>query len=320
MKEQIRLFDLLKARIGRYQLVDKVVEVLGCSEDAAYRRIRGQKVLSYSELRKLSQAFNVSIDNLLDLDLPSPYRSISCYLFHQNFFELDDKDIRMSNDYVEAIKEASKLDSSEFGAATYTIPLHTRVLYEPLYRFFILKWMYLFSSRDKVVPFEDMYLPVKLQEINAAYHKEMQNIKHTYIIYQSNFMKFFVNDINYFREIHLLTQKDIKMIYECLHSSIDLMEKTITEGVTGVGNRIDILESNLNFETSYSYLYSKNIFITMIDAYVVGAVTSLDEQAGDIMKRWMTSLKRTSEVLTGSEKKRIQFIEKQRKIIQMLKQ
>lgn len=48
-------------------MVDEVAELLKISYDSAYRRIRGQKVLSLGELQILSSHFNISLDTLFSL-------------------------------------------------------------------------------------------------------------------------------------------------------------------------------------------------------------------------------------------------------------
>lgn len=48
-------------------LVDEVVSVLNLSHDSAYRRIRGEKSLSFEEIQKLSAHFKISLDQILHL-------------------------------------------------------------------------------------------------------------------------------------------------------------------------------------------------------------------------------------------------------------
>jgi hypothetical protein len=48
-------------------LVDELADLLGISNDSAYRRIRGEKLLDLSELRTVAAHFRVSLDQLLNL-------------------------------------------------------------------------------------------------------------------------------------------------------------------------------------------------------------------------------------------------------------
>ena len=60
------LFQILKERIPNgFSMVDEVSDLLSVSTDSAYRRIRGQTVLSLEETRKICDKYSISIDSLL---------------------------------------------------------------------------------------------------------------------------------------------------------------------------------------------------------------------------------------------------------------
>ncbi|MDR1813226.1 MAG: hypothetical protein LBR18_00030 [Tannerella sp.] len=313
MNEQRFFFEELKSRVGNVQLAHKIAETLDIGEDAAYRRLRGDTELSYSEIRKLAIAFTISMDDIMGL--PSPYRKESFSLFNQDYFNLGEKDFRMSEDYIASIKIAAGNPQSVFGIATNTMPLHTRVLYPPLFKFFILKWMYLFGDLDKATPYSKIRIPERLLELHKNYSREITKIRYTYIIYQEDALDYIIKDIHYFHEIRLLSDDDVEELKNCLIKSTDNIEKTIIDRSFPNGNKVDFYVSELHFESSYAYLTYNNLTISMIDAFTTGSITSLNNGAGAIMKKWMLALKKTSTILSGSEKNRIAFIDKQRKLI-----
>ena len=58
-------FESIRQRLpGHISLADELAEVLGISNDSAYRRLRGDKKLSVEEMRVLSRKYLVSIDSL----------------------------------------------------------------------------------------------------------------------------------------------------------------------------------------------------------------------------------------------------------------
>jgi hypothetical protein len=63
-------------------LADKIAELLKVSPDGAYRRIRGEKSLSFQELQKLSSHFRISLDSMLKIDSRSS-------LFYGNWIKAD---------------------------------------------------------------------------------------------------------------------------------------------------------------------------------------------------------------------------------------
>lgn len=68
MKTQIDFFLQIKQLLPPHlSLVDEVANLLHISYDSAYRRIRGETLLSLDELKLLSNHFNISIDTLFNL-------------------------------------------------------------------------------------------------------------------------------------------------------------------------------------------------------------------------------------------------------------
>jgi hypothetical protein len=67
MEAQKHLFDKIKALIpDQYRLADMMEELLGISQDSAYRRIRGETKLSFPHLRQLCDRFDLSVDEILN--------------------------------------------------------------------------------------------------------------------------------------------------------------------------------------------------------------------------------------------------------------
>lgn len=63
---QTRFFQLIRERMDPHlSLVDEVAELLGVSNDSAYRRIRCETALSLEEVAKICGHFQLSIDTLL---------------------------------------------------------------------------------------------------------------------------------------------------------------------------------------------------------------------------------------------------------------
>ncbi len=63
---QQQLFSHLKENIPSHlSLVDDLCELLDLSSDSVYRRIRGEKPITLAELRKISEHYTVSIDQLI---------------------------------------------------------------------------------------------------------------------------------------------------------------------------------------------------------------------------------------------------------------
>ena len=61
-------FQHIKSNLASHlSLVDEVADLLDISNDSAYRRIRGEKPLSFDEIKSLCSHYNVSLDQLFHL-------------------------------------------------------------------------------------------------------------------------------------------------------------------------------------------------------------------------------------------------------------
>ena len=86
IEKQKYLFDVIKTKINsRIKLVDEIESVLNLSENAAYRRIRGEKELSFKELLTLCEKYNLSVDEILN------FKSRQGALFHYAPVDFSDK-------------------------------------------------------------------------------------------------------------------------------------------------------------------------------------------------------------------------------------
>jgi transcriptional regulator with XRE-family HTH domain len=66
-KIQKELFRKIRRSIPDHlSLAEEISEKLGISTDSAYRRIRGEKLLTIEELYKLSYRYNISVDSLFN--------------------------------------------------------------------------------------------------------------------------------------------------------------------------------------------------------------------------------------------------------------
>jgi hypothetical protein len=298
------------------KLCNMLVDLLFIEKEAVYRRLRGDVPFSFAEIVKISHHLNISIDTIAGV--VSSYRSHPFYLHVQDYFNMTEMDYKMSKDYVAAIKKAGNNSYSEFGSTTSVLTLHTIVLHQPLFRFQLLKWMYQFGDPGTLRPYSQIILPERLKEYHRQYIEEVQTIKHSYFICDELFLVSLTHDIDYFHSIHLLSDEDVALLKEELIHFLDIFEKLAIKGTYSNGNKIELYISGVKFDASYSYLSSNNIHISMIGAFTLGSVTSLEEQVCEKMKIWMRSLKRTSTIISGAEKNRILFFERQREILERL--
>ena len=65
---QQQLFQIIKARLtADASMADEIAKVLNVSSDSAYRRMRGEKLISFEELYLLCTTYRISLDQLMNI-------------------------------------------------------------------------------------------------------------------------------------------------------------------------------------------------------------------------------------------------------------
>jgi hypothetical protein len=83
---QITFFQFLKSKLPSHlSLVDEIADLLEISVDSAYRRIRGEKMISFEEISKIASHFKLSIDQLLHLKTSDAKIFTGNYITPENF-------------------------------------------------------------------------------------------------------------------------------------------------------------------------------------------------------------------------------------------
>lgn len=100
---QNRIFDKIKDLLpDNTSFVDELAIELGISNDSAYRRIRGEKLLSIEELLKLGSAYHISFDSLLQNNLDNVsfnYRSINGNISFKGYFHSILENLQLANSF-----------------------------------------------------------------------------------------------------------------------------------------------------------------------------------------------------------------------------
>jgi len=114
MEAQKRLFEIIKSKINvdKYRLSDFIEELLNVSTDSAYRRIRGETELSFSELQKICGNYNLSMDNILN------YKSNHSVLFHYTAVDFSNQ-VSYIN-YYNIILYTTSISNNRDGIATFS--------------------------------------------------------------------------------------------------------------------------------------------------------------------------------------------------------
>ena len=65
---QLEFFNYLKSTLpAQVSLADQLCDLLDISSDSAYRRLRGEKIITLLELKRICEHYHLSLDQILQL-------------------------------------------------------------------------------------------------------------------------------------------------------------------------------------------------------------------------------------------------------------
>lgn len=222
-------------------------------------------------------------------------------------------------EFRDLLKAASLKSDSEQVYTSNLFPSFPANYYYLLGKYNSFKWMYINQDLNNIKPFNKIEYPERLHNLSQSIIKETQNIKNTVYIWDSTIIRSILKEISYFKSIRLMNDKDIEDLKAELHNFLNRMEEFASKGRFDNGNKVQIYISNINTDTAYSYLETENIHLSMIGAFTMNYVVSLDTNSLLRMKDRIHSLKRVSTLISESgEIQRIQFFKVQHELIDTL--
>ncbi|MDR1876688.1 MAG: hypothetical protein LBQ84_03595 [Flavobacteriaceae bacterium] len=300
----------------RGNLANIFMDKLDIGKEAAYRRLRGEIPFTLHEAVTMARELNISLDHVWNIS------SDDNNLFQFNFVEYigsTEPEYTMIEQFIDILRFTKNDSFSEVGSIENVFTFALFLNYEYITRFSLFKWQYQYGKTDEARCYNEIKIPEKLSKIYNDIITESKNIRKTHYIWDHMIFTYLVNDIKYFTKKRLISKKNRQQLKEELLVFIDDLESLTTKGHFDNGNEVYFYISNINFSSTYSYVQTKNYGMTLISAFTLNSVTSLNPKVLEKMKRWIESVKNTSTLISKTgEMQRILFFKKQRELINTL--
>ena len=310
------LIEAIKEKIpANSNLANVLIDILFIGREAVYRRLRGEVPFTLTEAAIISRKLGVSLDKIVGISFKDNAVFDMNVVHHDDPFETY---YEIINKYIGLLKNMGDDVTSELATSSNMLPQTLYLKHDILSKFRLFKWMYQ-NENIKCKHFDELEIPAKLQDIQKEFVNAAEHIHTTSYIWDNRIFAHMVNDVEYFSSIHLLTDEDQQKIKEVLLLLLNELESLARKGKFDSGNKVNIYISNINFETTYSYIESSNLQLSMIRIYAINSITSQDVEMHKSLKEWIQSLKKFSTLISESgEMQRIQFFKEQREIIDTL--
>ena len=296
-------------------LANTLMDILYIGKEAIYRRLRGEVPFTLAEAAVISRKMGISLDKMIGVSFSNNAVFDLNVVHHTNTFETY-HDILTK--YVDAFDNIREDPTTEMATSSNILPQALYLKHDALSKFRLFKWMYQ-NENIKCKHFDELEIPHKIYNIQKDFVNMTQQMKTTDYIWDNTVFEHVVRDIQFFSEIHLVSEEDKELIKDDLLLLTDELEELAGKGKYETGNDVRIYISNIKFDATYSYVATSNSHISMIRIYSINAITTQDDGMFRSLKEWVQSLKKFSTQISESgEMQRIRFFNEQREIINTL--
>ena len=311
---QLEFFNYLKSTLPAHvSLPDELCDLLDISADSAYRRLRGEKSLTFSELKIICEKFHVSLDQVLNLqndtvafrapDLTANYKSFADYLTN----------IMMGVKFFHQYKEKKMMYLCK------DAPLWDFYIFPELAAF--KTFFFLRSVRSesqyfqkkfsiKEFPFEDCYAigQETLKLFNEIPCEELWN---------NESWNSTINQVAYYREAGVFkSNDDCEMVIDSISRSIDHLEKQAAVGQKFMPGDTDLrYRAPIQFYVNDLIIGNNTIYgevdgnkISWVTYSVLNILVTKEKRFNEHIFSNFNTLKSRSALVSGTnERERVKF-------------
>ncbi len=221
------LFKKLKASsLNPGGLADELVKILGVSKDSIYRRLKGEKQLSFGELVSVAKAYNLSLDGLLDLwndDI----------VFHGDY--VDGKHFDMEDYLLSLLSNLNRLEqfeSKELNYLSKDLPIFYYLMFPHVaaFKFFVWTKTQMQFEEMRETKFSFDLLSPKLIGLSRQAAESYTRIPSVEVLNADNILND-LRQLEYYKDTHIISEKkDLDLIYQGLDQMIYHMEEQAKMG------------------------------------------------------------------------------------------
>lgn len=281
------------------KVVDYLMEVLGISRNAVYRRLRYEKSFSFDEIVKLSSFLRFSLDDIVAAAgegghtrlVSAPYAKITTENSVVSLFE----------HFTVLLKQFENTPDSQFIITADRLHFLSINDEEPLFRFLYYELMYQLREIPVNCPFSEITIPESVHRMSKEFHQRFISISHKEYIIDSNLYLNVVRDIQYFYKKKLISEKELMYMKEHLHTAIKHTQAYMQMGVNDLPlKKSKFYLSGMEVTSNTTYTNCSGNEESSFWLYAANPIHTADKHICRIHKMWLDSLMRSSTLISGA--------------------
>lgn len=289
---------------------------LRLGKETVYRRLRGTVPFSLDEAAEVARELGISLDRLAGLNRPEN----PAYEFNINYScNFDENYAQFALGTLNVLRRVANDPGGIYITAANKLPWPCYLDYRALATFRYKRWLY---ERGEICSFrtEDLAaMPYDYVKAQADLMDAFRRIRGIYMIWDENVFSSLVKEIKYFRKLAMITDEEIGCMRTELLDILDQLEELMIKGHTRSNGKIYFYLSNVNFDSTYSYMEAKGFQTSIFHVYSVHQIDSSAPEICTLQKTWLHTILRHSTLITQcGEIERAAFLKEQRELVKAL--
>lgn len=295
--------------------VNFFMDILDLGKESAYRRLRGDKSLSFEEIYKLSAELGFSLDELID-------NNTNCFLFNYvgSYEQNPEKNLLDFLYYYEDfLTRSAKAENSEI-ICTMNHILNTMLVgNESLFKFVYYRWMHQIKEVPLDYFYSDLMIPEETKELCARITLLSQKLKKVSFIFDDDIYLNMLKEIQYFYRRNLINKEELELLKKEYLNYISYMGDIIKKGMDSYGTKFEFYLSVFKINSTTSYVVWDDNEESSFWHYYGYPIFTRNKKVTGRHKFWIDSLKKYSTLISRSnEFLQAEFINKQRSYVNIL--
>ncbi|MCX6350719.1 MAG: hypothetical protein NTX03_02535 [Bacteroidetes bacterium] len=314
MEAQALFFQQIKEKLEPHtSLVDEIENALSLSQDSAYRRIRGEKELSFSEIQKLTAKYGVSAD--------LAFNAAADNIVNFRYNPLDHKSFTMI-DYLavcrDTLKKMADSGSGDLIYAAKDIPLFHYFYFDEIAAFKMFVWQKTLLGFPE---FADVSFSLKKVDEDIISIGKKAALEYNRIpsieLWNQETINSLLRQIQFYAESHLfMNPEEAILILDKVEEYIEHLRRMTAEGMKFMPNTQTIQGTGkFQFFNNEVVLCDNTILgehsgrmVTYITHNSFNFLSTFNEHICQRTKGWMENLiRKSTQISTTGEKDRNHF-------------
>jgi len=309
--------ESLSARYSqKAQLAQALMDLLHLERGAVYRRLRKDVMFCAHEIAKIASEWNTSLDEMVGIN-PG---KISFQMQLLDHLDPSDQEEQFLRAIIKSLLRTQDFPGMEYMEVCNRLPRPLLAGYNYLHQSYLFRWTYQYGNKENTVPFSQVVISEKECQQTIEYYKAIKQVPNTNFIFDCKLFDNLVRDIQYFHSIRLVTDEEKELIRRDLYALLDYLSEIASKGCyPETKNKVNLYISQLSIDTNYSYFHTNETNICFVQAFDKYGIYTFNPEMVNNFIVWMKLKKRTSvQISEVDEKSRIDFFERQRKIVENL--